>query len=183
MAGSPACLHRTPGSARSNPRSWINPPAKIAHGLGRGCVFQELGNRSAQLAVTHRRDGRSQGTVPEPADDLLVVIVVLPGNEPSDARQQHGNRQSNLLCTARHLAPIAARRFPENRNPASILRRKRGLSCFHLSRGCCTWTTNGGALVSFLRNRLRAALAAGSRRFRLQPLRNLGVDEISLLME
>jgi len=35
------------------------------------------------------------------------------------------------------------------KNPADIRRRRRGLSCFHLWQGCCTWRENAQAAVSF----------------------------------
>jgi len=35
------------------------------------------------------------------------------------------------------------------KNPAGIRRRRRGLSCFHLWQGCCTWLENARSLVSF----------------------------------
>jgi hypothetical protein len=131
-------------------RYFTHPAAGVACAPGRLRVLQELGNRSGQLGVTHRRDWRSQCAAPEPADDLLVLAVVPPGHELSNASQQRGNRQSNLLCTAWRLAPIAARRFLRTKNPASIRRYRRGFACFHLSQGSCTWRANGGALVSFL---------------------------------
>src|SRR3954468_19750604 len=66
----------------------LSPAAEVACAPGGLCVLQELGNRSGQLGVTHRRDGRSQCAAPEPADDLLVLAVVPPGNELSNASQQ-----------------------------------------------------------------------------------------------
>jgi len=50
---------------------------------------------------------------------------------------------------ARDRVRLQAVRFI-TKNPAYIRRCRRGLPCFHLSQGCCTWEKNVEAAVSFL---------------------------------
>jgi hypothetical protein len=68
--------------------------------------------------IAHWSDRRLQRANPEAADDLVVVTVVLSGDEFANASQQGRNRQLNLPSACRRALPGN----PQTENPASIRR-------------------------------------------------------------
>src|SRR5215475_4842278 len=53
-------------------------------------ALEEFGDRAGELGIGHRGRRRPQRTDAEAAQDLLVVVVLLPGDELSDACEQGG---------------------------------------------------------------------------------------------
>jgi hypothetical protein len=79
--------------SRSNARRGIKPPPKAAHGFGRRRIPEKIGNRFAEFMITHWSGRTSQRANSETADDLIVMKILLPGNQSSNSGQQRGNRQ------------------------------------------------------------------------------------------
>jgi hypothetical protein len=84
-------------------------------------LLEKLGNGACELAVAHRRRGRTQRADTEIADNLVVVLIPGFGNQPADASQKRGYRQCVLLGIRPRWQPFASAAicFGEIENPAS----------------------------------------------------------------
>src|SRR5258708_9452994 len=102
MPFSPRCL----GERISKAPRRIKSPSKTAGGFGRRTILEKFGNRPAELLVAHRRGRRVQRANAEAADNLVVVTVIVVGDEPANPGQQGRDRHLNLPGACWRILPV-----------------------------------------------------------------------------
>jgi hypothetical protein len=81
-------LHAFGRTEDSHAGGRIEAPAEVAHCFGGGRVLQKIGNRLARFVVAHGRGWRAQFADTEAADNLVVVAVLVVGDQLANAGQQ-----------------------------------------------------------------------------------------------
>jgi hypothetical protein len=87
------------------PRGRIEAPAEVAHRFGGGRVLQKIGNRLAKFVVAHGRGWRAQFADTEAAGNLVVVAVLVVGDQLANAGQQGRDRQRFLQGSCSRVPP------------------------------------------------------------------------------